>query len=555
MPDALLFAVFGGLLGGLTIFIWWTFFSRAPKVERYAAIPVIILAMGATFLMLHPSIAKGMAGLMFLLYAIPIVSLALVAWAVASRSLTDIPRRVTMIASILLACGGFALLRTNGISGDAASDFAWRWSKTAEDRLLARPIDIPPAPPIAVKTPDAPPLEKPITAPAVKSAAANWPGFRGSSRNSSITGTSINTNWIASPPVQMWRQPIGPGWSSFAVSGDLLYTQEQRGEDEVVACYKVSTGKLMWKHADAARFWESNAGAGPRATPTLHNGRAYTFGATGIVNALDARTGTVVWTRNAATDSQTKIPGWGFSSSPLVMDDLVVIAAAGKLIAYDLATGEPRWSGPTDGGGGYSSPHPITIDGVPQILLLNEPGIVSLAVADGKKLWQHPLPPNGRVAQPALTADGDLLVGEGEGKNLHRLAITHRPNGWAVEERWTSAALKPYFNDLVVHKGHAYGFDGSILACIDLNDGKRKWKGGRYGHGQMLLLADQDLLLVLSEEGELALVSATADQFTEVARVPAITGKTWNHPVLAGEVLLVRNGEEMAAFRITPARR
>ena len=123
---------------------------------------------------------------------------------------------------------------------------------------------------------------------------------------------------------------------------------------------------------------------------------------------------------------------------------------------------------------------------------------------------------------------------------------------WKTEERWTSRGLKPYFNDYVVHNGHAFGFDGSILAAIDLSDGTRKWKGGRYGQGQLILLADQDLLLVLSEEGDLALVSATADKFTEVARMPApvLNGKTWNHPVIVGDVLLVRNGEEMAAFRL-----
>jgi outer membrane protein assembly factor BamB len=152
-----------------------------------------------------------------------------------------------------------------------------------------------------------------------------------------------------------------------------------------------------------------------------------------------------------------------------------------------------------------------------------------------------------------VTADGDILINTISmtgGLGIRRLAVAQGPGGWTVEERWTSTGLKPYFNDFVLHKGYAYGFDGSILSCIDVSDGARKWKGGRYGNGQLVLLADEDLLLVLSEEGELALVKATPDQFTEVARFKAIEGKTWNHPVLVHDVLLVRNGEEMAAFKL-----
>jgi outer membrane protein assembly factor BamB len=232
----------------------------------------------------------------------------------------------------------------------------------------------------------------------------------------------------------------------------------------------------------------------------------------------------------------------------LVVDDVVVVAATGKLVAYDLATGNPRWFGP-DGGDSYSSPHLLTIDGVKQILLMSGIGATSIAPADGKLIWEYPWPRETRIVQPALTDDGDVLISAGGRKGMRRIAVGLGAEGWKIEERWTSSRLRPDFNDFVVHKGHAFGFEGPSLACIDIEDGKRKWKGGRYG-GQLLLLADQDLLLVLSEKGELALVRAAPDQFTELARFPAIEGKTWNHPVLVGDVLLVRNAQEMVAFRL-----
>lgn len=226
---------------------------------------------------------------------------------------------------------------------------------------------------------------------------------------------------------------------------------------------------------------------------------------------------------------------------------MVVIAASGQLVAYDAATGNRRWFGPARGGS-YSSPHLVTIDGVAQVLLVSGAGVTSVSVADGKQLWEHNWASNFMV-QPALTAEGDILLTSQE-NGTRRIAVNHNASGWNVAERWTSNTLKPYFNDFVIHKGYAFGFDGRILACIDLKNGERKWKGGRYGNGQLVLLPDQDLLLVLSEEGELALVGATPDQFTERAKISAIQGKTWNHPVLAGDILLVRNAEEMAAFRL-----
>jgi outer membrane protein assembly factor BamB len=332
------------------------------------------------------------------------------------------------------------------------------------------------------------------------------------------------------------------------VAGDRIYTQEQRGEDELVACYSASTGAPIWQHRDRARFWESNGGAGPRGTPLIHQGRVYALGATGIVNALDAATGAVVWTRNAAGDTKAKTPMWGFSGSPIVVDDLLIVPTSGALSAYDVATGAPRWKAPSKAEG-YTSPQLVDIDGVRQVLFVNSAGVSGLSPADGKVLWSsawegYP------IVQPQVIAGGGVLFAVQEGLGLRRLAVSRGNGAWTASETWTSRGLKPYFNDFVVHKGHAYGFDSNILSCIDLADGTRKWKGGRYGNGQLVLLADQDAMLVLGEEGEIALVKATPDGFTELAKIPGLDGKTWNHPVVVGDRLLVRNSEQMAAFRL-----
>ena len=589
VPEAALFGLLGELVGGLAIVLWWLFLSRAPWSERLGAVGLMIVVLFATKRIVDVSIATGAQGMLFPILAIPILSLALVAWAVATRRLPDGPRRVSMVATILLACGVLTLVRTGGFTaGSFHNDLHWRWAKTPEERLMAKSGNEPGAlPPVraAAETPEKRPVaqsgNEPAALPPVPAAAKTpekrlvaksgnepvalppapaeaetgpiWPGFRGPHRDDVIPGVRIKTDWTASPPVALWRRPVGPGWSSFAVRGGLIYTQEQRGPDEVVACYKLTSGEPVWAHRDTSRFWESNGGAGPRATPTLSNGRVYTFGATGILNVLNARDGAVVWSHNAASDTGMKSPQWGFASSPLVVGDVLIVGVAGQLAAYDRATGARRWVGPAHGVS-YSSPHLLTIDGVQQVLLLSEAGATSVALADGTLLWEHPWP-GYPIVQPALTADGDILISVSDSSGTRRLAVARGPGGWTVEERWTSNGLKPYFNDFVVHDGYAFGFDGSILACIDLKDGKRKWKGGRYGNGQLVLLPDQDVLLVLTEEGELALVAAAPDQFRELARFPAIEGKTWNHPALAGDVLLVRNGQEMAAFRLSLAGR
>jgi outer membrane protein assembly factor BamB len=572
--EGVLYAALGSALLGVVVVVWWLFFSRAAWLERIAAIVFMVAMVWATYPAVHPSVSNGMMGAMLPIYGVAPLCLALVVWAAVSHTLNGALRLPAMAVELALGCAVMTLIRTDGIMNGGAQ-LQWRWTPSAEERLLARGRDDPKVTPVAtapavaedastpavpapaaLHIPNAPATTAPGTPITQPPMTAAWPGFRGPLRDSVVHGVRIDTDWSQNPPVALWRHPIGPGWSSFAVAGDVIFTQEQRGDDEIVAAYRLRTGEPIWRHRDATRFWESNGGAGPRGTPALSNdGRVYTFGGTGLVNALDAGSGKVIWSRNAGTDAKKSIPEWGFSSSPAVIDDLVVLGVDGQLVAYDRATGTPRWFGPVHGWS-HSSPHPMTIDGVVQVLLASNAGLTSVA-PDGAVLWDYEWP-GGAITQPARMSDKELLLsvlGSAMGAaGTRRLAVDHTSGKWSVQEGWTSTGLKPYYNDFVVNKGYAFGFDGSILAAIDLRDGKRVWKGGRYGAGQMVLLADQDLLLVTSEEGELALVRATPDQFSEVARVKGIDGKTWNHPVVVGDVLLVRNGEEMAAFRLPAAR-
>jgi outer membrane protein assembly factor BamB len=534
------------VVGTLALTCWWLFASRLPWADRLRGLGLLIAGLAAVFVLGHPT-----AGVLLIVYG-PLITTACVLWLVATAFLTWPVRRAGLAVLFLLGCAGFLVVRTEGVTGDFAATWHWRWSLTAEDRLRA---DI-----AAGKLGEAstPPSFKVVLQP------GDWPGFRGANRDGRVTGVRIAADWNEHPPRRVWRHRVGPGWSSFAVVGGRLYTQEQRDAEELVVCYDAENGEQLWAHADTERFMETLAGPGPRATPTFADGKIYAQGATGLLNCLDAASGKVVWSRDLKVDAGAKVPMWGFAGSPLVVRGLVIVAGGpdGKgILAYDAASGEPAWSAAT-GQDSYSSPHLARLRDIEQVLMMTQQGLAAYEPEHGRILWEHDWPSGmPRMIQPTVLDDADVLIGTSNGMGTRRIHVQHDGDGWRVEEVQTTRALKPYYNDQVVYRGHLYGFDGNFFTCVSLEDGKGKWRARNYGNGQVLLLADQGLLLVLSEHGQAALVEATPDGMRERCRFQALQwkppeyeGKTWNHPVVAHGKLFVRNGEEAACYELTEER-
>jgi outer membrane protein assembly factor BamB len=534
----------GAILGLAGVVAWWLLLSRLPWADRILGILLCAAAGGLAYLLLSPDFHPF--GL--LLYAFPVVATAWAAAAVLTPFLAWNVRRFVVFTAIVLAWVPFTLLCTEGIDGSFRTAFRLRWIPTAEEKFLAEHG--------AGNSRNT--AAEASRAELLTLQAGDWPGFRGPNRDGRLTTVRIATDWTERPPAMVWRHRNGPGWSSFAVVGKRLYTQEQRGENEVVVCYDAATGAELWVHSDQARFTEVVAGPGPRATPTFDDSKIYALGARGRLNCLDAATGRTLWSRDVAAESGAKLPMWGFASSPLVVQNIVSVFTGGpngkSVVAYHCSSGEPAWSA-GEGEYSYCSPQLAQIGGVPQILITTDAGLTAFDPVKGGVLWRHGWQTDklARIVQPALVDSQDIIIGTGMDVGTRRLHVARDGAGWKDQEIWTTRSIKPYYNDLVIHDGHLYGFDGPFFTCVSLADGKRKWRERSYGNGQVLLLADQALLLVLSEQGEAALVEAKPDTHRQVGRFQALEGKTWNHPVVAHDRLFVRNGVEAACYQLTPA--
>ncbi|MCI0536858.1 MAG: PQQ-like beta-propeller repeat protein [Verrucomicrobiales bacterium] len=546
-------AVFGPLLCCVLMLIWWVAVSRATWPERLSGFVGIVAALALTLWLVDPSM-KG-PGTTYLTLPMGMLAFALAAiWLAKRRPLV---RTGTALVFAMVGFGFSILLRNEGMTGEYEMGTHWRWSKTPESLMLA-----------GISSEKATGgLNNTVSKTADKAgqkyahalAQPEWPGFRGADRTARVLEPRISTNWTAHPPERLWKIRVGPAWSSFAVAGHLLFTQEQRGPMETTVCYDAETGREIWKREIETRLDDPLGGPGPRATPTLANGGLYVTGATGAFMRLNPLTGEIAWKQDLTAVAGRKAPMWGFAASPLVTGALAIVYAGGPgdkgLLAFDAASGALRWSA-ASASDSYASPQLNTILGEPLILMYSNDGLLLIEPATGRERLRYDWKfQQYRALQPRVVEDNTILLTTPMNGGTRSLRITQAQGQLAAEELWTSRNLKPDFTDLVTYQGYAYGNDAGIWTCIDLKSGERKWKGGRYGKGQALLLENSGLLLIAAEDGQVALVLADPNRNNEVASFKALEGKTWNHPVLVGDRLYVRNAEEAAAYKLPLAER
>lgn len=440
------------------------------------------------------------------------------------------------------------MFRGDEFAGDGRIIFQWRWTPTPEQRLADFSLKI---------------NEQTAVANLDEFREMDSPSFRGADRTGRYNIRDVDLNWNQNTPRELWRHPVGRGWSSFAVVGEFCVTQEQRDSNEAVVCYDLRTGSEVWQHLDATRFDEVTSGPGPRATPSIHAGRVYSFGATGILNCLEGTDGKVIWSHRFAKESQ---PLFGYSSSPLILNNRVFVTPGGKagsIVAMNADTGKVAWSRDSRKAG-YSSPHLFPTRDEDQILVFDATGLHGYDAEGGGLRWTFPWGDNSdeqvNVGQPVVLPAPDvipaeqveshqLLISSGYGRGSALISIARTGTAeWAANAIWQAKSLKSKFSDVIVHEGHVYGLDEGILACISLSDGTRRWKNGRYGYGQLILV--NDTLLIQTESGRIVLVQADPNKFTEVATLDALHDRTWNQPVVAGLKLLVRNDREAVCFEL-----
>lgn len=443
--------------------------------------------------------------------------------------------------------------RIESVRADFLPQIRLRWTK-ARDREL-EPIQI------AAKGVDL-----------KRTSPGDYPQFLGPHRSLYMVGRNLSTDWSKNSPKMLWSRPIGAGWSAFSAVNGFAVTQEQRGDEELVTCYEVKTGEIVWTNSIKARHETTLGYVGPRATPTISRGDVYTLGATGILQRIEGATGKTIWQKNLLAETKSDLSqeaaaiAWGRAASPLIYENLVIVPLGGptngkkvSLAAFDIQTGEKKWEA-GDRQASYSSPKYVSINDVRMILSVNENNVSAHVPATGKILWEYPWPGSStgsaNCSEPMVINSDSVMLSKGYGQGSTLIRIV--PDGESKEKfrpevTWTNArALRTKLTNPCVDDDFAFALSDGMLQCVNARNGEIEWKAAkRFGNGQVL--GYDRSLLIQSESGEITLAELNAERYIERGVIQGLepnTGPCWNNMCLHGNLLLIRNAQVSACWEL-----
>lgn len=384
---------------------------------------------------------------------------------------------------------------------------------------------------------------------AINASAADWPQWRGPNRDGISNETGLLASWPSGGPPVVWKtNGLGVGYSSLAIVKGRIYTQGQRGNQEYVFAYDVKTGKKLWETPTSGAY-SNDRGDGPRGTPTVDGDRLYAMTGDGMVVSLDVSSGKVIWSENVAKKYGGRVPNWGFSESPLIDGDRLIVMPGGRgasLVSLNKQTGALQWKTGSDPAG-YSSAVVADVGGVRQILALSGESALGVMEDNGELLWRYTKVSNrtANIATP-IYHNGKVFVSTNYGTGCALLNLGPK----TMSEAYFNSDMKNHYSSSVLVGDTLYGYNDAILTAMKFNTGAVLWRNRSVGKGSVIY-ADKHLYL-LGEDGVVGLADASPDAYKEVSRFEISKGSlpTWSPPVISDAKLYLRDQDNLYCYNI-----
>ena len=385
--------------------------------------------------------------------------------------------------------------------------------------------------------------------------AADWPQWRGSQRDGKSPETGLIQKWPEGGPPRVWKaEGLGDGYSTVAVSQGRIFTLGQRGDAEYVMALDEATGKKVWETAAGAPYHESR-GDGPRGVPTVEDDRLWAVTADGKLVCLETKTGKQIWRADFVKQFGGEIPHWGYSESPLIDGEKVVVTPGGggqSVVALDKSTGKLIWKSQSDGAA-YSSVSVATVGSIRSYVAFTASGAVGLRADNGELLWSYKKVANrtANVATPIVSGDRVFLSSD-YGAGCALLKLEASGGGVKATEVYFSREMKNHHATSILLNGYLYGFNSSILTAMKWDDGEVAWRDRSVGKGSAVYADDH--LIVVGENGKIALVKIGTDSYQEISRFAIeLSGRpAWTHPIVANGNLYIRDQNVLYCHRLLP---